>query len=299
MKQDFPVYVISLEHATERQKKIKKSLDGMGVNFEFWRATDGKNIRSDEIDIIGEDRLKEYKRRLHIGALGCLLSHYRIYQDMLSNSIGQALILEDDAELHSEFNKILEDILRSSNSWNLLHLGYMMADPAKPLFAKKNGPLSFWRKKLLGSYTNNKGVSENFSIGIVKAAIVLSHGYLINNIGAKYMMEASLQGIYPIDWAFNCNRDPKRLAISPSICDQIPGSGYIGNSQPETNDLSSNKTIDSMGTTSNSNSFIKIKNNLVDVYCRRFLYFLRRVKVTYLMIIGTRPFYAKKLIRRS
>ncbi len=299
MKQDFPIYVISLEHATERQKKIKKSLDGMGLDFEFWRATDGKNLKDDEIAIIGEDRLEEYKRELNIGSVGCLLSHYRIYQDMLSNSIGKALILEDDVKFHPEFNKILEDILRTSNSWNLLHLGYAVVNSSSPLFSQKNNPLYFWHKKLLGSYTNNKGVSKNFSIGIVKTAIGLSHGYLINNIGARYMMEASLQGIHPIDWAFNCNRDPKRLAISPSICYQTPGSGYIGNSSPETSDLPSNKAIDSIVATSHSSGFIKIKNHRIDKYYQTFLNFLRRIKATYSMIISTGPFYNKKLIRRS
>ena len=302
MKQDLPVYVISLEHAIERREKIKKSLDGMGVDFEFWRATDDRNLRSDEIAILGEDRLKQYKCSMNLGALGCLLSHYRIYQYILSNSIGQSLILEDDVKFHPEFNKILEDILRTSNSWNLLHLGYAVVNSSSPLFSQKNNPLYFWHKKLLGSYTNNKGVSKNFSIGIVKTAIGLSHGYLINNIGARYMMEASLQGIHPIDWAFNCNRDPKRLAISPSICYQTPGGGssYIGNSSPETSDLPSNKAIDSIVATSHSSGFIKIKNHRIDKYYQTFLNFLRGIRrATYIVTrLGTRPFYDKKFHRR-
>ena len=305
MKQDLPVYVISLEHVIERQEKIKKSLDGMGIDFEFWRATDGKNLKDDEIAIIGEDRLKEYKREMNLGALGCLLSHYRIYQDMLSNSIGKALILEDDAEFdpqfHPEFNRILDDILRSSNSWNLLHLGYAVIDSTRPLFFKKQNPLHFLHKNLLGSYVNNKGVSQKISIGIVRTGIICSHGYLINNIGAKYMMEALLQAPNPIDWAFNCNRDPKRLAISPSICYQTSGgeSGYIANSDPVTKSLSSNKTIDSIAVNSYYDVLIKIKNKLIDIYRLRFLNFLRRIKATYSMIIGTGPFYNKKLLSRK
>ena len=101
------VFIINLEHRTDRRDKIKSELVRAGIdNYEFFKA-----IRP-EISMINKwnpkflDPIPEWFKRsggkdenkYRIGSLGCMLSHYEIIKHCLKNEYENVLIFEDDTE---------------------------------------------------------------------------------------------------------------------------------------------------------------------------------------------------------
>ena len=87
------VYVINMDHDTDRLKHIKYQLDKFNLKFQRVPGVNGKKV------------YPKYKNKtsLRPGAFGCLLSHTNVIKDAIQNNYENILVLEDDAILHQNF----------------------------------------------------------------------------------------------------------------------------------------------------------------------------------------------------
>jgi glycosyl transferase, family 25 len=102
LKQLIPVLVINLARATERRQSISHHLQELGVEFTFIDGVDGSSLDASYVNKIVAPEAK-----IHIGAIGCYLSHLACYEYMQKNQIPLALILEDDARLDPRVKQLL------------------------------------------------------------------------------------------------------------------------------------------------------------------------------------------------
>ena len=103
------ILVINLARSPDRRRFIGDRLGRLGLDHEFFPAVDGAALTED--DLVNYDRkarLKAFGCDLLPNELGCYLSHYRIYQKIIAESIPRALILEDDVEVSDDLPAILE-----------------------------------------------------------------------------------------------------------------------------------------------------------------------------------------------
>ena len=108
------VFVINLDRRVDRLAAISLVLSKIGLEFDRVSAVDGQQVNLS--DVARPWLAKWYiGRRLATGAVGCFLSHRKIWQEMLENNISQALILEDDAALVDWDPRILEIDLHDLN----------------------------------------------------------------------------------------------------------------------------------------------------------------------------------------
>lgn len=130
------VFVINLDRRVDRLDAISAMLSKVGLPFDRVSAVDGKELHLS--DVARPWIAKWYiGRRLAVGAVGCFLSHRKIWREMLDKNIPQALILEDDAALVEWDPRILDidlknlhlDLLRISA--NHLH-NLVNQKPLKP-----------------------------------------------------------------------------------------------------------------------------------------------------------------------
>ncbi|XP_015754199.1 PREDICTED: glycosyltransferase 25 family member-like [Acropora digitifera] len=56
------------------------------------------------------------KRPLTMGEIGCFLSHYLIWQEMINNGLSQVLILEDDVRFEPNFRNQLRGLLMEATT---------------------------------------------------------------------------------------------------------------------------------------------------------------------------------------
>ena len=104
---DFNIYCISLKRREDRRSTIKNHLNSLGIDFEFVDAIDS-------LDIEGEFSIPK-------GAIGCNLSHLKIYKQVMGSN-KPVLILEDDVEFSSDVIEKIKDI-QIPEDWALLYFG--------------------------------------------------------------------------------------------------------------------------------------------------------------------------------
>ena len=110
MKEQIKTYVINLVRATERKQYMKNLLSSYDfLDVSYVEAVDGYSLSEEEINLNFDEALanKRYGRKLNRGEIGCTLSHYKCYNQLLSSNRQFALILEDDISIIKDIKQII------------------------------------------------------------------------------------------------------------------------------------------------------------------------------------------------
>lgn len=120
---DVPFFTIHLERETIRESHMVYFQNTLGRQVTTWPASDGK-----EVAVRGWPRGHPHEAQTSIGALGCLDSHIRLLEHMITERYELIGIFEDDAECITNIQTLdsfLEDCahLDSDKPWDILVLG--------------------------------------------------------------------------------------------------------------------------------------------------------------------------------
>jgi len=125
------IRVVNLERRTDRKKNVETQLKG--IPYEYFKAVDGLSLEmTPELTnlFIGND----FDSRK--GVMGCALSHYYLWKQLLKDNIDYYLILEDDITVN-DFSSKLASIESTIKTFDVCFLGYHMYKKDK-----ENLPLS-------------------------------------------------------------------------------------------------------------------------------------------------------------
>jgi glycosyl transferase family 25 len=132
-----PIWVINLKRSIDRNNYITTHLNELGLPFELIEGVDGQNLTPKEFAAIysGEQAVISIGRELSRGEIGCSLSHLKLYQRMIDENLDEALILEDDVVIDSDFFEIIKRKVFFPKDWELI------------LFYHGGTQISFWQRK--------------------------------------------------------------------------------------------------------------------------------------------------------
>ena len=182
------IIVISLKHSTRREN-IAKPLSGLGFDFTFFDATDGKKLPASVLESVDYDFYPKHylsPKPLTLGEIGCAISHIKVYEHMVENNIESAIILEDDAIVSQHFKEIVEDTLNKINkNHELIFFDH----------GKVKSP--FFKKRIMEGYrlAHYKAPSKNS-----KRCIIYATAYLITLSGAKKLLNYAYPIRLPADY---------------------------------------------------------------------------------------------------
>ncbi|KAF8565989.1 hypothetical protein P879_01893 [Paragonimus westermani] len=126
------VYFINLLRRSDRRAKMEYFLDQLGIAARHVTAVDGKDLNADLIASMGIKQLKGYadpyhKRSLKFGEIGCFLSHFYLWQEMIEHGYQRILILEDDVRFAPAFVRNLAELMVEADThvpeWDLIYVG--------------------------------------------------------------------------------------------------------------------------------------------------------------------------------
>lgn len=200
--QHYPhVFVINLYRDTHKKVKIEAQLKSLKLNYSIIEAVDGKLLSSEQITLVYDKKsaLKDTKRELSTGEIGCAMSHINIYKKMLKDNMDIAVILEDDAVLNKDFKTIIKQINQFPKKWELMLLGHRIF----------NTPDCFIKHSSLGKYTIAKSILR----------LLATHAYIVNIQGAKKLINATKRLSKPIDCYTGNRRCLDVYAFYPAIID--------------------------------------------------------------------------------
>ncbi|XP_075991068.1 glycosyltransferase 25 family member [Anticarsia gemmatalis] len=175
------IYMINLERRSERRHLMELSFKELGMEVTLFEAVDGKNLDMDNLKEHGITLMPGYedpyhKRPMKAGEVGCFLSHYYIWEEIVDKRHAITLILEDDIHFVPYFRNRFLQLMREIQEldWDLVYIGrkillddaeeYATAHTTKPLY-------SYW-----------------------------TLGYLISERGARKLLSARpLDKVLPVD----------------------------------------------------------------------------------------------------
>ncbi|KAI6191701.1 Glycosyltransferase 25 family member [Aphelenchoides bicaudatus] len=207
------IFVINLKRRPRRLERMKTNMKLLGVQFSLFEAVDGQAL-TDE-DLKGIRVLPGYldpyhKRPIKRGEIGCFLSHYKIWEQVVANDWDRVLIFEDDIRFTENATKILrhtvEDLMKTQIEWDLIYLGRKKNDVNAKEFFVKGENFQYWHRYL--------------------STVTYSYwtlGYALSRQGAKKLLDAQ-----PLD---------KLIALDeflPIMYNQHPNTEWSGHFRDKT-----------------------------------------------------------------
>jgi len=195
-------YIVNLVSSIERKKHMDSVIKKCNsIEVYFFEAVDGRQMNEEERKKIFNygKSYKKYGRILWDGEVGCTLSHYKVYQQIVNEKENFAIILEDDIEDLSNINNDLLTMLKP----------YYDTDIPTVILLTGNY-----------QYCKLKKISIIYKIASVFDAYYTS-GYIINNKAAEIISNEK-PFWYADDWWYFKSKGVKVMGLKPHIVDPIP-----------------------------------------------------------------------------
>uniref|UniRef100_A0A8C8DY93 procollagen galactosyltransferase n=1 Tax=Oryzias sinensis TaxID=183150 RepID=A0A8C8DY93_9TELE len=126
------VFMINLVRRADRRERMLRSLYEQEISCKVVAAVDGKALNISDMELLGIRMLPGYKdpyhgRPLTKGELGCFLSHYNIWKEIVDRGLETSLVLEDDLRFEVFFKRRLQALLQEVTThrldWDLIYIG--------------------------------------------------------------------------------------------------------------------------------------------------------------------------------
>ncbi|XP_064539541.1 glycosyltransferase 25 family member [Drosophila montana] len=124
------IFMINLQRRPERRRKMEQLFVELGLQVEHFAAVDGKQLNAQLVQEMGISFLPGYEDPYHhrpmtMGEIGCFLSHYRIWQQIVQRQLRQVLILEDDIRFEPYFTGSAQRVLQQASKfdYDLIYFG--------------------------------------------------------------------------------------------------------------------------------------------------------------------------------
>ena len=196
-KQGGSTFVVNLLRRTDRKEAMEVEFEKASIfegEYEFFEAVDGKELAlTDEINtlFLGND----FGSRK--GVIGCALSHYKLWKQLVASDSEYYTIFEDDAKLSNEFKTKWEEAITRTKISDLIFLGFTSRDRSLSTTDSTSPVVPLDLNKYIGG----------------------TFGYIITNIGAKKLLHyISQNGIkHGIDYMMKIVPDLNRFNSQPHI----------------------------------------------------------------------------------
>jgi GR25 family glycosyltransferase involved in LPS biosynthesis len=136
------IYLINLDRRIDRLNRFKEYYQHSDLkNYSYIRfsAIDGGmlNINSVPLTDLAKAELKQIEstgfRNKHYqltkGAIGCYLSHTKVWESILKKGLDRVLVFEDDAKVPPNFLELVNESMKDiPDDWDIVLLGFLCND---------------------------------------------------------------------------------------------------------------------------------------------------------------------------
>ena len=127
------VYLINLERRPDRLANMHAIFNELGIDYQWVKAVDGKSTINEEylkqhgIQMMADFSEPYHGRPLTYGEIGCFMSHYNIWLDVLDQGWKEVIVFEDDVRFEPFFraklSEVQDELQALQIEWDLIFLG--------------------------------------------------------------------------------------------------------------------------------------------------------------------------------
>ncbi|CAG8519229.1 4265_t:CDS:1 [Diversispora eburnea] len=166
------IYVINLDYRTDRKEKMQMIANYHNLDFDFFSAVSKDDIKT----------LNKYPSSLTPRHKACYVSHYRVYESIITHGYNSSLILEDDIDLEIDVKRIVEEEVLPflPENWELLYIG------------------NCYSEEILDDDVSLNGESFEYKLFPSKFPLC-THAYAVSLVGAQKLLNNLVDVDIPID----------------------------------------------------------------------------------------------------
>ena len=179
------VYLINLERRPDRLSNMQHIFNELQIKFKLINAVDGKFIDETYLSTNGIEMMKDFSEPFHgrpltYGEIGCFMSHYAIWKDIIEQNHQKVVVFEDDVRFEPFFRKKFNAVQEEIESLQL--------DP----------DLIFLGRKILHNVEEHWVEDSQWLVHVNYTYWTL--GYMLSNKGAKKLVDENpLAKMVPVD----------------------------------------------------------------------------------------------------
>ncbi|KAK4820405.1 hypothetical protein QYF61_026241 [Mycteria americana] len=141
------IFMINLKRRKDRRDRMLRTLYEQEIAVKIVEAVDGKALNTSQLKALSIDMLPGYRdpyssRPLTRGEIGCFLSHYYIWKEVVNRELEKTLVIEDDVRFEHQFKrklmKLMNDIEQAQLDWELIYIGRKRMQVQEPEKAVPN-----------------------------------------------------------------------------------------------------------------------------------------------------------------
>jgi len=166
-------FVINLKRRPDRLEQFFKRCPYTPETFEIISAFDGHNVHDENKK--EKKLISKFPKDRQPGAIGCSISHLRIWKKMVNENIPIAMIFEDDAYFDPNFEQFMETLL--------------LPETAKIIFFGGRFNQNFVVPESAMIKVNEKIYKHNDRLWNNRLHERTTHGYIIRVELAKFLIE--------------------------------------------------------------------------------------------------------------
>lgn len=195
-----PVFILTLKNS-EREFKIKKKLNLLGIKYKVFYAIDAKDKKNfKKLDSIYDKKKSYYQlgRTMKYNEISNAEGHLRIYKHIVKNNIKDAVIMEDDCYPSRLFVKWLKTGKFFQNKkYEIIMLFHTVGVTQKKIYKK---------------------ISNIFNLHKAAFVIPCTTCYQISNRASKLILKNNKKISRLVDWPINFHQSEiEQFAIIPRV----------------------------------------------------------------------------------
>ncbi|XP_053325652.1 procollagen galactosyltransferase 2 [Spea bombifrons] len=141
------IFMINLKRRQDRRARMLRSLYEQEIEVKVFDAVDGKALNASQLKVMNINVVPGYHdpysgRTLTRGEIGCFLSHYYIWKEVIERGLEKSLVIEDDVRFELQFKnrlmKVMNDIEEAGVEWDLIYIGRKRMQVERPEKAVPN-----------------------------------------------------------------------------------------------------------------------------------------------------------------
>lgn len=245
----YKTFVINMKKNPDRLLFMTNQMRELSITFDIQEGIDGQDIHFERMygHYFNDDlSRKDMGQKLRLGEKGCALSHMKVLEKAIEEDLDYVLILEDDVELHQDFKKTIERVLKdrhhNKSKWDYLSFNYptpglhnirlwlflisiMYSESNQKRNFIINTPIYFLKFLITVSFSLFEGAREYFCLKRKGGHIFTSYRplylagcYLVSRVGIKKLLSVSQEIIYAADRLQNIAKKKSGL----KLCVYVP-----------------------------------------------------------------------------
>ncbi|XP_048338482.1 procollagen galactosyltransferase 2 isoform X1 [Sphaerodactylus townsendi] len=135
------IFMINLKRRKDRRDRMLQTLYEQEIAVKLVEAVDGKALNTSQLKALNIDMLPGYRdpyssRVLTRGEIGCFLSHFYIWKEVVDKEMEKTLVIEDDVRFEHQFKKkltkLMDEIEKAQLDWELIYIGRKRMQVERP-----------------------------------------------------------------------------------------------------------------------------------------------------------------------